>query len=168
MEKIFIFTTGGTIDKVYFDQKSRYEVGEPQVEVILREANVTAAYEIRPLMRKDSLDLTDADRALVRRAVEECPSGRIIITHGTDTMKETAQVLQGMPGKVIVLTGAIEPARIKSSDAPFNVGAAMAAVQTLPPGVYIAMNGRIFDPRRVRKNREANRFEEVEPHPPVL
>jgi len=162
MEKICIFTTGGTIDKVYFDQMSRYEVGEPQVEVILKEANVTVDYEIRPLLRKDSLDLTDADRALIRRAVEECASSRIVITHGTDTMKETAEKLRGIPGKVIVLTGAIEPARIKSSDAPFNVGAAVAAVQTLSPGVYIAMNGRIFDPRKVRKNREANRFEELE------
>ena len=163
MEKIIIVTTGGTIDKIYFDKKSRYEVGEPQVGDILQEANVNLDYEIRPLMRKDSLDLTDEDRDRIREAVEEALSSRIIVTHGTDTMTETARVLSRISGKTIVLTGAIEPARIKSSDAPFNVGSAVAAVQILGPGVYIAMNGRIYDPEKVRKNFDTNRFEEIEP-----
>ncbi|AEN74126.1 Asparaginase/glutaminase [Rhodothermus marinus SG0.5JP17-172] len=156
-----IFTTGGTIDKVYFDAKSTYEVGDPQIVDILREANVTIDWELETLFRKDSLDLTDEDRAVIVEKVrrESCP--RILITHGTDTMIETAKALQGIPGKTIVLVGSLSPARFKSSDAEFNIGFALAAVQTLPPGVYIAMNGRIFHPDRVRKNREANRFEPI-------
>ncbi|MFO7313784.1 asparaginase domain-containing protein [Rhodothermus marinus] len=156
-----IFTTGGTIDKVYFDAKSTYEVGDPQIVDILREANVTIDWELETLFRKDSLDLTDEDRAVIVEKVrqESCP--RILITHGTDTMIETAKALQGIPGKTIVLVGSLSPARFKSSDAEFNIGFALAAVQTLPSGVYIAMNGRIFHPDRVRKNREANRFEPI-------
>jgi len=156
-----IFTTGGTIDKVYFDAQSTYEVGDPQIVDILREANVTIDWELETLFRKDSLDLTDEDRAVIVEKVrqESCP--RILITHGTDTMIETAKALQGIPGKTIVLVGSLSPARFKSSDAEFNIGFALAAVQTLPSGVYIAMNGRIFHPDRVRKNREANRFEPI-------
>jgi L-asparaginase len=161
MCEVKIFTTGGTIDKVYFDAQSTYEVGEPQVVDILHEANVTLAWELETLFRKDSLELTDEDRAVIVENVrqESCP--RILITHGTDTMIETARVLQGIEGKTIVLVGSLSPARFKRSDAEFNIGFALAAVQTLPPGVYIAMNGRIFTPDRVRKNREANRFEAI-------
>ncbi len=159
--EVKIFTTGGTIDKVYFDAKSAYEVGDPQIVDILREANVTIDWELETLFRKDSLELTEADRALIVEKVrqEACP--RILITHGTDTMIETAKALQGIPDKTIVLVGSLSPARFKSSDAAFNVGFALAAVQTLSPGVYIAMNGRIFHPDRVRKNREANCFEPI-------
>ncbi|WP_243665003.1 asparaginase domain-containing protein [Rhodothermus marinus] len=146
-----IFTTGGTIDKVYFDAKSTYEVGDPQIVDILREANVTIDWELETLFRKDSLDLTDEDRAVIVEKVRQEPCPRILITHGTDTMIETAKALQGIPGKTIVLVGSLSPARFKSSDAEFNIGFALAAVQTLPPGVYIAMNGRIFHPDRVRK-----------------
>lgn len=157
---LHIFTTGGTIDKTYFDAASAYEVGEPQIADLLREAQVTAAYEIETLMHKDSLDLTDADRAMIARRVRECGSRRVLITHGTDTMVLTAQALQEAAlGKTVVLVGSLSPARFKSSDAAFNIGFAFAAAQTLPPGVYIAMNGRVFDPARVRKNRAANRFE---------
>ncbi len=156
-----IFTTGGTIDKVYFDAKSTYEVGDPQIVDILREANVTIDWELETLFRKDSLDLTDEDRAVIVEKVRQEPCPCILITHGTDTMIETAKALQGIPGKTIVLVGSLSPARFKSSDAEFNIGFALAAVQTLPPGVYIAMNGRIFHPDRVRKNREANRFEPI-------
>jgi L-asparaginase len=161
MCEVKIFTTGGTIDKVYFDAQSTYEVGEPQVVDILHEANVTLAWELETLFRKDSLELTDEDRAVIVENVrqESCP--RILITHGTDTMIETARALQGIEGKTIVLVGSLSPARFKRSDAEFNIGFALAAVQTLPPGVYIAMNGRIFTPDRVRKNREANRFEAI-------
>lgn len=159
---IQIFTTGGTIDKTYFDEKSVYEVGEPQVTSILREANVTADYEVETLFRKDSLDLTDEDRALIVRRVGECPHRRVLITHGTDTMVLTARALQDVPGKTIVLVGSLNPARFKESDAVFNVGFAMAAVQTLSEGVYIAMNGQVFPADRVRKNQEKNRFEPVE------
>ncbi|MEZ5066305.1 MAG: asparaginase domain-containing protein [bacterium] len=160
--KVCIITTGGTIDKIYFDAKSAYEVGESNVPNILREANATLDWEVVNLLRKDSLELTDADRALIRATVESRPESRIVVTHGTDTMVETARALVGVPGKTIVLTGSLAPARFKFSDAEFNVGLALGAAQTAPPGVWIAMNGRVFDPANVRKNREANRFEETE------
>ncbi|CAM3352786.1 asparaginase domain-containing protein [Rhodothermus bifroesti] len=156
-----IFTTGGTIDKVYFDAQSVYEVGDPQIVDILHEANVTLTWDLETLFRKDSLELTDEDRAFIVEKVRQEPCARILITHGTDTMIETARALQGIRDKTIVLVGSLSPARFKRSDAEFNIGFALAAVQTLPPGVYIAMNGRIFTPERVRKNREANRFEAI-------
>jgi len=160
--RIRIITTGGTIDKVYFDAKSAYEVGESHVPEILRESHVTLDYEVENVLRKDSLDITDEDRALIRAAVEGAPERAVVVTHGTDTMVETGRVLRGIPGKVVVLTGSLHPARFKSSDAVFNVASALIAVQTLPEGVYITMNGRIYDPYRVRKNRELNVFEETE------
>lgn len=156
-----IFTTGGTIDKVYFDARSAFQVGEPQIVDILREANVTAEYEVETLLRKDSLDLTEADRALIAGRVREEPCARILITHGTDTMVETARALQGLAGKVVVLVGSLSPARFKMSDAAFNIGFALGALQALTEGVYIAMNGQIFHPEAVRKNREKNRFEAI-------
>ena len=156
---IQIFTTGGTIDKVYFDARSDFEVGEPQIAEILKQAGVEVGYEVEMLMRKDSLDLTDADRAEIATRVRKTPHRRVLITHGTDTMVETARALADIEGKTVVLVGSLTPARFKSTDAEFNIGFAMAAVQTLPEGVYIAMNGQVFDPQRVRKNRAANRFE---------
>ncbi|RMF52632.1 MAG: asparaginase [Bacteroidetes bacterium] len=158
---IKIFTTGGTIDKVYFDAKSEYEVGEPQIVDILREANVTVDYAVETLFRKDSLELTDADRAVIVDRVRNDPARHVLITHGTDTMVETARALRGIPDKTIVLVGSLSPARFKHTDAEFNVGFAMATVQAMPPGVYLAMNGRIFEPEKVRKNRAMNRFEPV-------
>ncbi|HEX6928820.1 MAG TPA: asparaginase domain-containing protein [Gammaproteobacteria bacterium] len=159
--KLRIFTTGGTIDKVYFDAKSEYEVGEPVVGRILHDAGVAIDFEITELLKKDSLDVDDADRARIRAAVESDPAERILITHGTDTMADTGRALLGVPGKTVVLTGSLSPARFQNSDAVFNVGCAVGAVQSLPPGVYVAMNGRIFTADTVRKNRDANRFEEV-------
>lgn len=156
---ITFITTGGTIDKVYFDAKSAYEVGETVIEHVLRQGEVGFDYRIQQLMRKDSLDLTEEDRALIRQAVETTAGDHIVITHGTDTMVDTARSLAGLNGKVIVLTGSLSPARFQGSDADFNIGLAVAAVQSLPAGVYIAMNGLIFDAHKVRKNREANRFE---------
>ena len=156
-----IFTTGGTIDKVYFDAKSHFQVGEPQIVEVLADANLNIDYRVVPLMRKDSLDLTEEDRRLVRQAILESTSSQIVITHGTDTMIETARSLGGIPEKSIVLTGAMQPARFRFTDAVFNVAAAIMAAQTLTPGVYIAMNGRVFDPYSVRKNVEKNRFEEL-------
>ena len=161
MEKLRIFTTGGTIDKIYFDAKSEFEVGEPQIGDILREMGVQFPFVITSLMRKDSLDLTDTDRALIRDAVAQDPATRVLITHGTDTMTETAAALQGIAGKTIVLTGALNPAKFRGSDAIFNIGGAVAAAQTLAPGVYIFMSGRVFDAKHVRKNRDKNRFEEA-------
>ncbi|MEN8730227.1 MAG: asparaginase domain-containing protein [Desulfuromonadales bacterium] len=156
-----IFTTGGTIDKVYFDAKSTFEVGDPQIEEVLREANLAIDYRVTPLLRKDSLELTDADRSMIRAAVEQTLSQRIVITHGTDTMITTAKNLADIPGKTIVLTGAMQPARFRFTDAVFNIASAMMAAQTLPAGVYIAMNGRIFNPLTARKNVVLNRFEDT-------
>ena len=156
------FTTGGTIDKVYFDAKSDYEVGEPLIGEILQDAKVTFDFDVITLFQKDSLDLTDADRFVIVESVRECEDRRIVITHGTDTMVETARAIEeAETGKVVVLVGALNPARFRSSDAIFNIGFAMAAVQTLDEGVYIAMNGHLFAPDHVRKNRVANQFEEV-------
>jgi L-asparaginase len=162
MHTISIIAVGGTIDKVYFDAKSEYEVGPPNIEKVLAEQNLSISYQVTSLMRKDSLDLTDADRTLLAAAVARDPCPRILITHGTDTMVETARALATIAGKTIVLTGALEPALFKTSDAVFNIGCALGAVQVLPPGVYIAMNGRIFAGDKVRKNLERNRFEELE------
>lgn len=157
--RIAIFTTGGTIDKVYFDAVSRFEVGETVVGKILREGGVTFEFEVVPLMRKDSLEITDAEREAIRAAVAVREESRIIVTHGTDTMVDTARVLATVPGKTIVLTGALSPARFQASDAVFNIGMAVAAVQACPPGVWIAMSGQVFGHDRVRKNRDLNRFE---------
>jgi L-asparaginase len=153
-----IITTGGTIDKVYFDAKSDYAVGEPQIGEVLRQAHVDLPHRVDALMRKDSLDMTAGDRQLIRHAVEAAAERMVLVTHGTDTMTVTAEALKGIPGKVIVLTGALLPARFRDNDAVFNIGFALAAVQALPPGVHIAMNGRLHDPRRVRKDRDLNRF----------
>lgn len=159
--KIQIFTTGGTIDKIYFDAKNTYKVGDPAVGEVLKEANVAVEYDVVSLMRKDSLDLDDADRRRIFDAVAATPAQRIIITHGTDTMVLTARRLKTIANKTIVLTGAMQPAKFRFTDAVFNIGAALTAVQVLPPGVYIAMNGRIFEAERVAKNVELNRFEEI-------
>lgn len=158
---ILVLTTGGTIDKVYFDATSDYEVGEPTVPHVFREAGVTAPWRLLPLLRKDSLEMGDADRALIRTTCIEAPEERILITHGTDTMPETARALVGIPGKVIVLTGALAPARFRVTDAIFNLGLALGALHACRPGVWLAMNGRLFEGGRVRKNREAGRFEET-------
>ena len=156
---IQIFTTGGTIDKVYFDANSEFEIGESLVPELLAESNIHKGYQLQGLLRKDSLEMTDEDRVLVREAVTACGSKRILITHGTDTMAETAQALSSMNDKSIVLTGAMQPARMRRSDSVFNIGFAWAAVQLLPPGVYIAMNGEVFEAGAVRKNLKAQRFE---------
>lgn len=159
MQHLTVITTGGTIDKVYFDAKSDYRIGAPQIADILSQLGVAFEFDVVPVLRKDSLDMTEADRAAIRDAVAKQPHRHILITHGTDTMVDTAQALAGIEGKTIVLTGALNPARFQGSDAVFNVGCAVGAVQTLGAGVWIAMNGRIWDPAHVRKNRAENRFE---------
>ena len=158
--RIKIYTTGGTIDKIYFDQKSEYQVGDPQAKGVLERANVVLDYEVESIVRKDSLDFSDEDRELIRQKVASTPLERVVITHGTDTMIETAKVLKSISGKTIVMTGSMYPAQFRDSDAVFNVGCAVTAAQILEPGVYIVMNGRIFEPHNVRKNVELNRFEE--------
>ena len=158
--KIKFIAVGGTIDKVYFDSMSTYQVGPPGVERIIQEARVNFDYDVVSLFRKDSLDMTDSDRKLIFDAVINEKNKYIVITHGTDTMTITARLLKKIPGKTIVMTGAMEPACFKSSDAAFNLGSAVAAVQALPPGVYITINGRIFDPENVIKNRALKQFQE--------
>ena len=159
---IRFITTGGTIDKIYFDALSQFEVGESQVEHILKEGLVQFDYEIVPLLQKDSLEITADDRAHLRRYIEDNDASLFVITHGTDTMAETAAALQGLEGKTIVLTGALTPARFRTTDAIFNVGMAVAAVQVAAPGVYIAMSGQVFAAGAVRKNRAENRFEPLD------
>ena len=158
---IRFITTGGTIDKIYFDALSQFEVGESQVEHILKEGLVQFDYEIVSLLQKDSLEITDDDRAELRSYVENDDASLYVITHGTDTMAETAEALQGLDDKTIVLTGARTPARFRTTDAIFNVGMAVAAVQASAPGVYIAMSGQVFAAGEVRKNRAENRFESI-------
>ncbi|MBF0203446.1 MAG: asparaginase, partial [Desulfamplus sp.] len=139
---------------------SNYQVGPPGIENIIKEARVNFDYEVVSLLKKDSLDMTSEDRAMIHNAVLQEESNHIVITHGTDTMVDTAMVLKSIHEKVIVLTGAMEPACFKSSDASFNLGCAVAAVQILSPGVYIAINGRVFDPARVKKDRSLKQFTE--------
>lgn len=159
---IKIITTGGTFDKVYFDANSEFHIGEPMVTALLEEANASIDYELESLLRKDSLEIDDSDRQLIHDCVDASESDRILIIHGTDSMVKTAQALQDIPGKTIVLFGAMQPARMRYSDAMFNLGVATAAVQLLSAGVYLAMNGRILDPRTTRKNLKLGKFETVE------
>lgn len=159
MDELLIVTTGGTIDKVYFDDKSDFQVGDPQIGRILEELGVAFRFRVIGIMRKDSLHIGEEDRALIRAAIAAQPQRHVLLTHGTDTMVDTARALGDLADRTIVLTGALNPARFRGSDAEFNIGTAVGAVQSLPPGVYIAMNGRVWDPSRVRKNVAANRFE---------
>ena len=155
---IEIFTTGGTIDKVYFDALSEFQIGPAAIPDLLRENNVHVPHRVTQLMRKDSLELGDADRAAIRAAVEASDAAHILVTPGPDTLVVTGRALARIAGKTIVMTGAMQPASVRASDAEFNVGFALAAAQILPPGVYIAMNGMIFDPATTEKDRAAGRF----------
>ena len=159
MDKLNILTTGGTIDKIYYDDKSDYKIGEPEIGRILKDMTVAFKWEVRALLRKDSLHMTDEDRSLIRQAVLASEDRHYLITHGTDTMTDTAAALHDIGDRVIVMTGALHPARFIDSDAVFNIGTAIGAVQQLPPGVWIVMHGRVWDPDHVRKNRAANQFE---------
>lgn len=159
MKSILILTTGGTIDKLYFDARNRYEVGPPYVETMLADHNPGIPYRIVSLMRKDSLELTEQDRRIIHDTASAATERQIIITHGTDTMVQTARGLQDLHGKTVILTGALQPALFKASDASFNIGGALIGVQTLPPGIYIVMNGTVFTADNVRKNLSTNRFE---------
>ncbi|MBB6505116.1 L-asparaginase [Sphingomonas endophytica] len=155
---VLILTTGGTIDKLYFDALSEYQIGDSVVDRLLKTARVALPFRVQELLRKDSLELTDDDRAAIAQAVADAPERRIVITHGTDTMTDTAKVLAGRTDKTIVLVGALAPARFAESDASFNLGMAFATAQVAAPGVWIAMNGTIFDGTKVRKDRAINSF----------
>ncbi|MGV3510487.1 MAG: asparaginase domain-containing protein [Novosphingobium sp.] len=160
-EPILVLTTGGTIDKAYFDALSEYQIVESGIPALIAEARVALPFRVMELMRKDSLELTDADRALIAAAVREAPERHVVITHGTDTMTETAKALSDIAGKTIVLTGALSPARFAQTDAPFNLGMAFATAQVASPGVWIAMSGQVFDGLKVRKDRAAGKFVSV-------
>jgi L-asparaginase len=157
---IKFFAVGGTIDKVYFDALSKYEIGESNINDILKDARVNFKFDVSSILKKDSLEMTAQDRSMINNIVQEESCDKIIITHGTDTMIETAKELGKIKDKVIILTGAMEPAKFKSSDAIFNLGSAVSAVQTLKNGIYIVINGRIFIPDNVCKNRSLKQFEE--------
>ena len=126
---------------------------------MLTDALVDFSFDVTAIMKKDSLDFSDGDRATIRAHIEASEHSHFIVTHGTDTMPETAAALRGIENKTVVLTGALTPARFRTTDAVFNIGMAVGTVQTASPGVYIAMSGQVFEAGQVRKNREANRFE---------
>jgi L-asparaginase len=159
---IKIFATGGTFDKEYNEITGALFFKETHLGDMLERGRCLVAVGVETLMMIDSLDMTDADRTLIVRRCLETSEQRIVITHGTDSMEHTAAALgRSITGKTIVLTGAMVPYTFGSSDGMFNLGAALALVQTLPPGVYVAMNGRCFDWRAVRKNRQLGVFEEA-------
>lgn len=158
---IRFITTGGTIDKIYFDATSQYEVGESNVEHILGDGLVNFDYDVVPMFQKDSLEFTDENRQAMKEFIESDDASLYVITHGTDTMVETAAKLSSISRKTIILTGSLSPARFKTTDAIFNIGIAVAAVQSVEPGVYLVMNGQVFAEGEVIKNRAANRFEKI-------
>jgi L-asparaginase len=157
-DSILILTTGGTIDKQYFDALSQYQITETIISKLLAIARVTHPVTVEEVIRKDSIDLTDEDRAEIVARVKGADASRVIITHGTDTMTLTAAALSAIPKKTIVLVGALAPARFSESDAAFNLGMAFATVQTAAPGVYITMNGTVFRGDEVTKDRAQGSF----------
>jgi len=159
---IRIFVTGGTFDKEYNELTGSLFFKDTHLPEMLRLGRSRVEVSIATLMMIDSLEMTDADRALIVERCRQAVETRILITHGTDTMVETAGALAApISGKTIVLTGAMIPYAFGSSDGLFNLGSALSFVQVLPAGVYIAMNGRCFTWDRVRKNREAGTFEAI-------
>jgi L-asparaginase len=155
---ILILTTGGTIDKQYFDSLSQYQITDTTVTKLLDVGRVTHSYEVKEVLRKDSIELTDDDRSWVVEHVRQAAHSRIIITHGTDTMTLTAHALAMIPNKTIVLTGALAPSRFSESDAAFNLGMAFAIAQVLSAGIYITMNGSVFRGDEAVKDRERGSF----------
>jgi L-asparaginase len=161
-EPIRILVTGGTFDKEYNELTGELFFQHTHVSEMLRLGRCQVAVEIETLMMIDSLQMTAGGRNLILARCQAAPESRIVITHGTDTMEQTAAVLgQNLAGKTVVLTGAMIPYTFGSSDGIFNLGTALAFVQTLPPGVYISMNGRYFRWNAVHKNRERGIFEEL-------
>jgi L-asparaginase len=159
---IRVFVTGGTFDKEYDELTGRLFFKDTHLPEMLRLARCRLDTSLRTLMMIDSLEMTDADRAQVVESCRTCPEERIVVTHGTDTMAETARAIlaAGLP-KTVVLTGAMVPYAFGSSDGLFNLGSALSFAQVLPHGAYVAMNGRCFQGDRVRKNKQAGVFEET-------
>ncbi len=161
MKKLQIFTTGGTVDKVYFDALSEFQIGDPVVGGILESMNVGFEVSVDELMRLDSLDMTDKNRQIIQQRVGDSDAEHILIMHGTDGMVETASWLGEIANKKIIFTGAMQPAAFSDTDAVFNIGCAVGAIQVVEAGVYIAMNGQVFAADKVVKNRAGQRFEEA-------
>jgi L-asparaginase len=160
---IRIFITGGTFDKEYNELNGELYFKDTHLHDLLEMGRCRAAVEIRTLMMVDSLEMTDEDRELIAHQCINCDEDKIVLTHGTDTMAQTAKMLsKKVKDKTIVLTGAMIPIKFGSSDGLFNLGSALAFVQSLPHGVYVAMNGRCFMADNVRKNKESGVFEEIE------
>ena len=160
--KIRIFVTGGTFDKEYNELNGTLYFQDTHVYEMLKLGRCRLNIEVRTLMMIDSLDITESDRMIIVENCKSAPEERIVITHGTDTMVETAKFLaQHVPNKTIVITGAIIPYKYGSSDGLFNLGSSLAFIQTLPHGVYISMNGKCFDWDNVRKNKQIGEFEEI-------
>jgi L-asparaginase len=161
---IRILVTGGTFDKEYNERTGQLFFKDTHIAEMLRLGRSRVQTTIRTVMMIDSLEMTEADRALIVQNCLQSDEDRIVITHGTDTMAETAAAIaQAVSGKTVVLTGAMVPYAFGSSDGLFNLGSALSFVQVLPPGVYISMNGKCFPWDRVRKNRERGEFEEISP-----
>ncbi|HMR93087.1 MAG TPA: asparaginase domain-containing protein [Chitinophagaceae bacterium] len=159
---IRIFITGGTFDKEYNELNGELFFKDTHMHELLEKGRCRVPVEIRTLMMIDSLEMTAEDRELITHQCINCEENQIVITHGTDTMAETAAVLaKKVSGKTVILTGAMIPIKFGSSDGLFNLGSALAFVQTLPAGVYVAMNGRYFNWDNVRKNKQTGVFEEI-------
>ncbi|MBK7290821.1 MAG: asparaginase [Chitinophagaceae bacterium] len=159
---IRIFITGGTFDKEYNEITGQLYFNDTHLHDLLDMGRSKVSVEIRTLMMVDSLEMTDEDRELIAHQCNQCEEDKIVLTHGTDTMSETAKMLaQKVKDKTIILTGAMIPIKFGSSDGLFNLGSALAFAQTLPAGVYVAMNGRYFNWDNVRKNKQTGMFEEV-------
>ncbi|MEE9323925.1 MAG: asparaginase domain-containing protein [Candidatus Aenigmarchaeota archaeon] len=158
--KITFIQTGGTIDKDYpkLTKGYAFEISEPAVKRVLEKINPNFEFEILSVLRKDSLDITEEDMRKIHNACTEAKNDKIIITHGTDTMIETAKKLSGIKDRVIILTGALRPERFSSSDSDFNIGVAVGAISTLNRGVYIAMNGRVYPWDKVKRNQQTGQF----------
>jgi L-asparaginase len=159
---IRIFITGGTFDKEYNELNGQLYFKDTHMSDLLEMGRNRVAVEIRTLMMIDSLEMTNEDRELIAHQCNQCEETQIVITHGTDTMSQTAKWLaENVKSKTVVLTGAMIPIKFGSSDGLFNLGSALAFAQTLPPGIYVAMNGRYFNWDNVRKNRQTGVFEEI-------
>jgi len=162
MFPVHLFVTGGTLDKDYDPISGELTFPASCIPSLLEEARCGLAMTVEVLFEKDSLQMTEEDRDRINQACEVCPENHIVITHGTDTMVETAKALQHnskLFDKTIVLTGAMRPYRLSQSDASFNMGSALMAAQIAGPGVFIAMNGRLFRADQVKKNLSAGIFE---------
>ena len=162
-ETVRLIVTGGTFDKEYDERTGNLFFKDSHLRDMLALGRSRVPVEVRTLMMVDSLEMDDEDRAVILNQCRKCEQNRIVVTHGTDTMEITARALgeAAIEGKTIVLTGAMIPFAFGSSDGLFNLGAALAFAQSLPVGVYVAMNGRVFDWDNVRKNRDVGAFEEL-------